>query len=274
MPIRPVLFLACILPSTFALFMFSITQRGFGLVEWPGVLGLLPWCWGFYGVAGLIGAGAEPQRAQSAYRLRMLCSLLAYGIGGALIYAVIFVFLLYIFTGGGEAKPILLIGCIIFLIFPLAPLVVSIREFFRLRRESTLYPLPKRAFTRSATVLTLLRMLVVGGRWGMQEAVIYWYGDDLGERAAASAQVLAEGRPFCVIHRDPNVASLLSLDGRAEVEEALRKRRPNLGRNQSPKSPHFGVHIGEATYWWSFKMSSFYPEPEFWESYPKIRCNG
>lgn len=246
----------------FAMMLPSSTQ----LISSASSMALIPWVLGIYGTVGLIGAWWKPGQ-ESALRLRVQILLLQLGLVGAAIFALIAVgiFLILVSSAATRAEDLPLSAPIFFLgllLFPGLPAFQALKDIRRMQDVAGQKPLAKGAMHGWFAALLLGPLAVVGIRFAAQETVLWWYGHDLGARAEAAAQSLAQGRPLCLIAAD-GVTAFAELNGR-KLMVRTQQQRDRHRRYAIGVSPHFGIRIDGATYWWSFKSGDYYPEPEYW----------
>lgn len=126
---------------------------------------------------------------------------------------------------------------------------------------------------RRLIIILILPFAIGGAGMLAREGVMLWYGRDLVNAAYRSAEIKAAGKPYCV--RDRYTATRFEdLDKRRllkrAVEERLEHPRPD-GRVNT--SPHFGIQVGNKSYWWSFRERKFLRyRPGVWWHLPPPNC--
>lgn len=258
---------AAIISSLFVLYFGFGLALSFSVNAYPaGSLLLLPWASGVCGVLGLLCALQE-RMEKSALGLRAGIALLCIGIPGALVFAAI------VFMVIGGIAPGALTGLLLYGTIALLPVALALIEIYQSRPLLRAKPLVERAALRRLWIIALGGVFgLVAARVVAQEAVMAWYGRDLVAAAHASADRIANGRPYCVVARN-GAMRFEELDKREILLAAAEKRAGFQGFNPTPKDPHFGITVDGNVYWWSFRLREFRALPsDHAPSWPGRNC--
>jgi hypothetical protein len=238
-----------------ALFVLALSFSAYP----TSVLVLIPWYLGVCGLIGLLAAFGDPE-VLAPVQLGIRIALLICGIVGAVIFCTLYI--RFILASGGSVSqgvgaPVLAFA-MVFPVLPVCAALIALRSLTAAWTGNARAAMT--ALVRTSALVFSPLILLLSARILVQEAGMLWYGHDLASKAQASAALIANGSPYCVIDTF-GTDSLDKLPVRRILVQAFNKK---FGLDNRPfKEPHFMIAVNDTGYWWSFRQEQFVQMPAY-----------
>src|SRR5690606_31658790 len=115
--------------SAVVLFLFALLQVISVPTGFLPALAMIPWTYGIYGVAGLLGCMWKPGK-EGALRVRVEKLLLGLGLVGATIFGLIALVVPLFFLGPAQSAGLGIFFLILLVLFPVTPSVIAFQGAF------------------------------------------------------------------------------------------------------------------------------------------------
>jgi len=214
-----------------------------------GFLWYYPVAFGFFGVIGLCRVARRPSPQPGTPARHDIIFLSAGVLGAALL----------ILALRRHASPLPADAWIWPALILSGPVVVGILEIVRRTPAMSRSRGSAHVAATIVAVILLLPIAMAVSRVALKQALTSWYGREFPANAAASAERIAAGKPYRLhVPGYPPNATFSDLDKGELLDRAFENHFKIGGPNGSWIEPHMTLHVGDDSYFWSFRAGEFY----------------